>query len=436
MMEPHSIRKNFSRKDKRSRTILLCEMLEYHNVFLEAVFRADGYSFEVLKNPVKDRMQALRYISNDYCYPTVLIIAQFMEYLESGARRPEDVAFMEPQAGGACRAGNIYNLLQRILYKKQEQGMDGYETIPVISLNLRGEEMHSGFRITPRLLLSAIMAVCFGDLVMCLYQQVKPYEAVPGETDRVRAEVEEKLCQRILAHKTGRKSRIWGYRYAVRRFQEISVCGEKRRRVGITGEIYMKYSRLGNDDIEQFVLDHRGEPYSGGFINYCIYLVDAERYKAERYAAGAPHTHPVWQPLRQCRSRAEIRVYDAVLRYLCRLQQELFDCIRETGQFDTDLGFEELKEKTAGIIDYGCNTGDGWLIAAEVVQYVEKGCESVLILHPFGCLVSHVCERGILQRLHQRYPDVCIQTIEYDYDQSKALRESRILLALQNGLQK
>ena len=101
MSEPHSIRKNFTRRDKNTRTILLCEMLEYHNVFLEAAFRADGYSFEVLKNPVRDRSQALRHISNDYCYPTVLIIAQFMEYLESGERRPEEVAFMEPQAGGA-----------------------------------------------------------------------------------------------------------------------------------------------------------------------------------------------------------------------------------------------------------------------------------------------------------------------------------------------
>ena len=92
--------------------------------------------------------------------------------------------------------------------------------------------------------------------------------------------------------------------------------------------------------------------------------------------------------------------------------------------------FAELKEKAEGIIDYGCNTGDGWLIAGEVVQYIERGCENVLILHPFGCLVSHVCERGIMKKLHEKYPGINIQTIEYDYDQSRALRESRILLAL------
>lgn len=109
MSNPNSVRKKFTRRDKRSRTILLCEMLEYHNVFLEAAFRADGYSFEVLKNAVRDRTRTLRYISNDYCYPTVLIIAQFMEYLESGERRPEEVAFMEPQAGAP--AGRVISII-------------------------------------------------------------------------------------------------------------------------------------------------------------------------------------------------------------------------------------------------------------------------------------------------------------------------------------
>ncbi|MFQ9876777.1 hypothetical protein [Waltera sp.] len=125
MEKLHRVCKNFTRHDKKTRTILLCEMLEYTNVFLEAAFRAEGYSFETLKNPVKDRTLALRYISNDYCYPTVLILAQFLEYLESGERDPEEITFMEPQAGGACRAGNIYNLLQRVLYRMVEQGQLG-----------------------------------------------------------------------------------------------------------------------------------------------------------------------------------------------------------------------------------------------------------------------------------------------------------------------
>lgn len=133
MEELHRVCKNFTRHDKKTRTILLCEMLEYTNVFLEAAFRAEGYSFETLKNPVKDCTLALRYISSDYCYPTVLILAQFLEYLESGERDPEEITFMEPQAGGACRAGNIYNLLQRVLYRMAEQGQQEYAQIPVIS---------------------------------------------------------------------------------------------------------------------------------------------------------------------------------------------------------------------------------------------------------------------------------------------------------------
>ena len=148
MEELHRACKNFTRHDKKTRTILLCEMLEYTNVFLEAAFRAEGYSFETLKNPVKDRTLALRYISSDYCYPTVLILAQFLEYLESGERDPEEITFMEPQAGGACRAGNIYNLLQRVLYRMVEQGQLEYAQIPVISLNLMGEEKHTGYSVT------------------------------------------------------------------------------------------------------------------------------------------------------------------------------------------------------------------------------------------------------------------------------------------------
>lgn len=299
--------------------------------------------------------------------------------------------------------------------------MEGYDSIPVISLNFRGEERHSGFHVTPGLVAGAIAAVCYGDLMMCLYQQVKPYEAEPGETDRVRARVEEKLCRDIMAHKNGRKSRLRGYQFALERFSEIPVRPEKKRQVGITGEIYMKFSRLGNDDIERFVMDHGGEPYSGGFINYCIYLADVERYMAEHRRGGAGSG--------LCRT-AERKAYEAALRWLCRLQEELLSCISRGGRFGTDLNFARLREKAVGIIDYGCNTGDGWLIAAEVAQCVERGCKSVLILHPFGCLVSHVCERGILQKLNRLYPDVAIQTIEYDYDQSRTLRESRILLAL------
>ena len=363
---------------------------------------------------MKDRTLALRYISNDYCYPTVLILAQFLEYLESGERDPGEIAFMEPQAGGACRAGNIYNLLQRVLYRMAEQGQTEYAQIPVISLNLMGEEKHTGFRITPGLLSGGIAAGCYGDLIMCLYQQVKPYEQNPGETDRIRSQVEKKLCESIRRHRNGRHTREKNYRYACEVFSKVPVKPGKKKRVGITGEIYMKCSKLGNDDIESFLLRQGMEPYSGGFVNYCLYLVDTERYKVEKY-----QHNPIMA-----------KACAFVLHRLCEAQKHLLTVIGETDRFQTDLPFPELKEKVQGILAEGCNTGDGWLIAAEVIQYVEKGCGSVLILHPFGCLVSHVCERGILQRLHARFPDVSIQTIEYDYDQSKTLRESRILLAI------
>ena len=415
MGETHRIRKEFTRKDKKNRTILLCEMLEYHNVFLEAAFRAEGYLFEVLNNKIQDITGALKLISNDYCYPSVLIIAQFLEYMESRQKSPHEVAFMEPQANGACRAGNIYNLLQRVLYKKSKLDDPDYADIPVISLSFSKEESHSGFRITHRLLQGAISAVCYGDLIMCLYQQVKPFEVTEGKTDRVRQEVEKQLCESIYRHEFGKNKRQENYLYAVRAFAGVKVNRvSARKTVGITGEIYMKYSRLGNDNIEDFILKNGGAPYSGGFLNYCMFLVDSEEYKAGMYDGNS----------------LKEKGCHAVLSYLAGLQKQLYDCITAHSDFYTDMPFFLLKEKMKGIIDLGCNTGDGWLIAAETVQYVERGCKSVLILHPFGCLVSHVCERGIMKRLHEKYPACNIETIEFDYDQSKTLRESRILMAL------
>ena len=155
MEELHRVCKNFTRHDKKTRTILLCEMLEYTNVFLEAAFRAEGYSFETLKNPVKDRTLALRYISSDYCYPTVLILAQFLEYLESGERDPEEITFSgAPRRAVPAGPGKYAtSLLQRVLYRMAEQGQLEYAQIPVISLNLMGRRKTvQDFRITPSLL--------------------------------------------------------------------------------------------------------------------------------------------------------------------------------------------------------------------------------------------------------------------------------------------
>lgn len=402
----------FTGKMKKTHTILLPQMLEYHSAFLQAAFEGSGYHFQVMSGGKNLKDKSLRYISGDYCYPAILIIGQMLSVLEEGQYPADRIAFMEPQAGGACRAGNYYHAIIQTLKKL------GQEQIPVISLNFKGQESHPGFRITLPLLLSAIRAVCYGDLIMSLYQQVKPYEREKGETDRVRRNLEQELAEQIRKHQglydiSGRSRRA-SYQYILHAFDKIPVYDRSKKAVGITGEVYIKFSSLGNHDLEKQLVRQDCQCVMGGFINYAIYVVDSD-YRNYLLSGKTPVL---------CRG------YDLVLSYLEKIQRELYDTVERYGRFLIDPPFSKLKKKAENIIGYDCITGDGWLVAAEAVAAIEKGCKHVLILHPFGCLVSHVCERGIIKKLKMRYPDVNIQTIEYDYDSSDTLRESRILMGI------
>ena len=399
----------FTKAMKDTHTILLPDMLHYHNALLQAAFAACGYHLEILPEEKDLPGYSLPYISGDSCFPTVLILGQMLAALKIGQFRPDQIAFMEPQAGGACRAGNIYNSIIKSLQKA------GYGQIPVISLNAFGQEKHAGFTITPKLLSGAIAAVCFGDLLMTLYQQVRPYERQKGAASSCWERWNRKLCGDIAAGRNispGRRRAQ--YRQIVRDFAAIEVEDRTVRRVGITGEIYVKFSPIGNGHLEQFLKEQGCAYRMGGFVNYAIYIVDSERESLMLRGAV-----PVVQ-----------RAYGTVIRYLRRVQREINQSIAEESRFSPDADFARMAELAAPVIDKGCHTGDGWLIAAEVADLVEKGYDNILIVHPFGCLVSHVCERGILKKLHVQYPNVNIQTVEYDYDSAQALRESRILLGI------
>lgn len=405
----------FTKKMKRTHTILLPQMLEYHSPFLKAAFEGSGYRFEVMHGRGNLKSKSLRYISNDYCYPAILIVGQILEVLEDGEYPPDRIAFMEPQAGGACRAGNYYHTIIRTLEKC------GQKQIPVISLNFKGQERHPGFRITWRILQDAITAVCYGDLIMSLYHQVKPYEREAGETDRVRRGLEQELSEQIRSHRRRynmAEGRCAAYRHILEAFNSIPVYEERKKQVCVTGEVYMKFSSQGNHDLEKLLEEQNCECVMGGFINYAIYVLDSDR-RSYLINTTAPFLE---------------KGYDFVLKYLEKVQKELYEEVKKYGRFTIDLPFGEIKKRAQDVIGYDCITGDGWLVAAEAAAAVERGCRHVLILHPFGCLVSHVCERGILKNLKKRYPQVNIQTIEYDYDSSDALRESRILLGLSGSL--
>lgn len=399
---------------KKTHTIYMPDMLGYHNAFLKAAFMRAGYRLEIMKQDKDLAAYSLPYISGDYCLPAVLILGQMFATIKEQGADVDKIAFLEPQTGGACRAGNYYNSMINSLRNA------GYGNIPVISLNAYGKEKHPGFSITPTLIRGAVAAVCYGDLLMTLLQQIRPYELEKGATKECYDFWEREIVSDILAGRNiSRKTRKQRYKEIVESFGRIKtrsrVEGENKKttRVGITGEIYIKFSRIGNDNLEMFLQDLGCDYRMGGFVNYVIYIVNSE--KENQRLQGA--------------SVCLVGIIDKLEKYLKAVQKDINEALLQGG-FMSDASFSTLQEYIQPIISKGCNIGDGWLIAGEIVDLIKQGYDHILVVHPFGCLVSHICERGIMRELHNLYPNVNIQTIEYDYDTSKTLRESRLMLGL------
>lgn len=392
---------------KKTHTIYMPDMLHYHNDLLIAAFKLGGYNLAIVPEYEQFPMELLTMVNSGYCTCAMDIIGNLMAFIKDKATDLEHLAILEPQAGGACRAGNYYDLIIQCIKKS------GYE-IPVLSLNFRGSESHPGFKINPQMLFGAIAAVCYGDLLMTLYQQIRPYEKHEGDTKAVYDSWIQQLSEDI---SRGRNLffREKKYREIIDSFAEIPRYTREEKklpRVGIAGEIYIKCSPIGNRHLERFLADNEMEYRMEGFLNYCTYVMFTEMKSAELNNA----------------SGVELGIYQKILDYLMGMQDKVSSILEKNG-FLADGSFEEMKKKSSEILSEYYNIGDGWLVMAESMHMIEQGYDKILVVHPFGCLVSHVAERGVLKKLRQLYPKANINTIEYDYDQSDTLRESRILLA-------
>ncbi|RKM61786.1 hypothetical protein D6856_06180 [Butyrivibrio sp. XB500-5] len=398
----------FTPKMKKTHTIYMPDMLHYHNELLIAAFKYGGYDLAVVPEYERVPENAFRFINSAYCTCAIDIIGNLMAHIASGNVDLDRTAILEPQAGGACRAGNYYDLIIQCVKKS------GYK-IPVLSLNFRGAESHPGFKINLKLLFGAIAAVCYGDLLMSLLQQIRPYEKNKGETESLYHKWIDRLSGYIsVGKKILLKDNI--YQEIISEFQKIPRYSKDERmltKVGVAGEIYIKCSPIGNRHLEDFLKDHDMDYRMEGFLNYCIYVVYTEMKSAELNMA----------------PKALLKAYKVLMDRMIKMQNKIKELLEQNG-FIADGSFYEMKEKANELLSEYYNIGDGWLVLAEVIDMLQKGYDKILIVHPFGCLVSHVAERGILKKLRQMYPKANINTIEYDYEQSKTLRESRIMLAL------
>ncbi|MBQ8383019.1 MAG: 2-hydroxyacyl-CoA dehydratase [Clostridia bacterium] len=402
----------FTEEMKREYTILIPTMLPMHFKIIQSIFNHNGYKTVLLENMGDEVKQCgLRYVHNDTCYPALLVIGQFIDALNSGAYDPHKVALLITQTGGGCRASNYLSLLRKALAKA------GYDYIPVLSLNFSGLEKNPGFKFTLPMIFKAVNGVLFGDLLMLLHNQVRSYEKVPGTSqalcDAWTKKLEGMMAQKRVSYKKVKKT----YVEILKDFDAIERGPRNKVRVGIVGEIFVKFSPLGNNHLEDFLVSENAEVVLPGlmdFLLYCVYngIVDHKLYGTGKLYATA------------------CRVID---KYLVKKQKDLIRIIRENSSFSPMTPFDHTRTLTKGYIGLGAKMGEGWLLTAEMLELIEQGVNNIVCTQPFGCLPNHIMGKGMMKPIKENHPGVNIVAIDYDPGATKINQENRIKLMLANA---
>ncbi len=390
-------------------TIIAPQMSPIHFDILGPVFRVHGYNIEILNNDDRSAIDVgLKYVNNDACFPSITVVGQIMQAVLSGKYDTDRLAIMMSQTGGCCRASNYIGFIRRALDRA------GMSHIPVISLNANGMEKNEGFKISLPLLLAAGKALVFGDLLMrCLYR-VRPYEAVPGSANALHKKWRER-CIQALTDKKKRYSFRKICNGIVSDFDRLPIDEDLHKpRVGIVGEVLVKYMPLANRNLVE-LLEREGVevcvPDLMDFLSYCSY---GGKY-VHRFL-GAPLMRAI---------TAQVGV-DAI----ALLRKPAVDALRRSKRFDTPMPIREVAELAKPYLSLGNNYGEGWFLAGEMAELVSSGTPNIVCIQPFACLPNHVVGKGVIKALKRDYPQVNIVAIDYDPGASDVNQLNRIKLML------
>ena len=399
----------FTPEMKKTHKILIPNMAPVQFRILAAAMEREGYICELLENCGSQVCElGLKYVHNDTCYPALLVIGQFLDALDSGKYDLDHTALIITQTGGGCRASNYIHLLRKALAKA------GYGQVPVVSLNFSGLEKDSGFPMTLSFLRKLLSYVYYGDLLVALKAQTEPDELHKGDAAAMQEKWLETVCG--WAHEDrGYKKREVADAMArmARDFAAIPTKHVPKVKVGVVGEIYVKYSPLGNNDLEKFLASQDCEvnlPGLMGFAQYCVYNMS----ETARLYGG---------------TFIEKNVSDWVLKIIEKTESVMIRVMDENG-FHAPLPFRELVKLADGIISTGDKMGEGWLLTAEMVELIRAGYEKIVCAQPFGCLPNHICGKGMINKIRELYPQANITPIDYDPSATRVNQENRIKLML------
>ena len=403
----------FTKEMKENYTILVPMMLPIHFQLMQTLFAIEGYKMEIIDT--RDRRvvdKGLKYTHNDICYPAQLTIGQLMDALESGKYDKHKVALMLMQTGGGCRASNYVRLLRKALKKAD------LAYIPVVSLNYTGMEKDPGFEMTLKFTFKLIKAIIYGDLMMCLRNQLEPYEVEKGSVNNLVDKWCQELSAQFKADKGLSKKEILANMDKIcHDFARIKTAGEEKIKVGIVGEIYVKFAPLGNNNLEAFLRSEDAEVVVPGLLDFLLYTIDTHKEDRKLYG----------------HSKAKAMIFSYLVNKFSALQNEMIAAIKKYPALRAPSNFAHTKALAKDYINYGVKMGEGWLLTAEMLELLDSGVNNIVCTQPFGCLPNHICGRGMIRKIKEGYPEANIVAIDYDSSATKVNQENRLKLMLSTG---
>ena len=402
-------KKEFTKQMKKDYTILVPQMAPIHFELLEAALKSEGYKVKLLRDCTTKTVETgLKYVNNDACYPSILTVGQLIESLESGEYDTNKVALMMSQTGGGCRATNYVAFIRKALKDA------GYPNVPVISFNVAGLEKNSGFKITPRLLIKLFKGIILGDLLQTVYHKNKAYEVNIGESEKLLQKWIEKGRNKIIHYKM--KDFNKALYEIVTDFEKIELDTTLvKPKVGIVGEILIKYHPFGNNFVASLLEKEGAEVIIPEFMGFIKYILANEITKNKYLKTGD----------------FKAKVYGKVIGFLNKVQADYRKAIMSSkkGYFKPS-DILELADYAEEILSTGNQTGEGWLLTGEMVEFINHGVPNVICLQPFACLPNHVVGKGVIKAIRNKYPEANIAPIDYDPGASETNQTNRIKLMM------
>ncbi len=415
MSETMKKKPSFTKEMKQTHTILVPTMLPIHFRILADVLGTYGYNVKVLDNSShKVINEGLKNVHNDICYPAQLVIGQMIDALNTTDLDLDKVALLITQTGGGCRASNYLYLLRKALDKC------GYDQIPVLSATFMKTEDNPGFSMPKSMVLQIYYGAMCGDLIMLLNNQCLPYELEAGATKKA-VERSIELCEELfLKHKLLTWKMVSGLMVKViEEFKNIKRSNEKKIKVGIVGEIYVKYSPLGNNNLEDFLLSEGCEVVCPGLMDFLLYSFANTEFDYDIYGLGGA---------------VKAKVIKAVNRFLRNKKVQMIELIKNHSDFDAPAPFDTTIEAARGYIGHGVKMGEGWLLTAEMVELIQHSkVNNIVCTQPFGCLPNHICGKGVMRVIKEKNPQANIVAVDYDSSASVVNQQNRIKLMLANA---